>query len=71
MPLPAATRDRLVVGVAQLLRAGRHLGARAAGRLHGDLSSFGWALLTPLERLVGDIDAVSDPQRPASVAVAG
>ncbi|MGY2085539.1 MarR family winged helix-turn-helix transcriptional regulator [Blastococcus sp. SYSU DS0539] len=50
MPLSPATRDRLMVGVAQLIRAGRHLSSRAATQLHGDLPSFGWALLLPLER---------------------
>ena len=50
MPLAPHTRDRLMGSVAQLIRAGRHLGARAAARLHGDLPSFGWALLLPPEQ---------------------
>ncbi|MCF6744398.1 MarR family transcriptional regulator [Blastococcus sp. KM273128] len=50
MPLTPATRDRLMAGVAQLIRAGRHLSSRAATQLHGDLPSFGWSLLVPLER---------------------
>ena len=37
-------------GVSQLVRTGRHVSARAAGQLYGDLPSFGWALLVPLER---------------------
>ncbi|MGY2003336.1 MarR family winged helix-turn-helix transcriptional regulator [Blastococcus sp. SYSU DS1024] len=50
MPMHPATRDRLTAGVAQLIRAGRHLSSRAAVQLHGDLPSFGWPLLSPLER---------------------
>lgn len=50
MPLAPHTRDRLMGSVAQLIRAGRHLNMRAAAQLHGDLPSFGWALLLPLER---------------------
>jgi DNA-binding MarR family transcriptional regulator len=50
MPITPETRDRLTASIAQLVRAGRHLGARAATQLYGDLPSFGWALLVPLER---------------------
>lgn len=50
MPLSPATRERLMASVAQLIRAGRHLSSRAAAQLHGDLPSFGWPLLLPLER---------------------
>jgi DNA-binding MarR family transcriptional regulator len=50
MPTTRDTRDRLTTGLSQLLRAGRHLGVRAADVLYGDLPSFGWALLAPLER---------------------
>ena len=50
MPLTPATRDRLTAGIARLLRSGRHLSARAAESLHGELPSFGLALLLPLER---------------------
>jgi DNA-binding MarR family transcriptional regulator len=50
MPISPATRDRLTAGVAQLLRTGRHVSSRAAAQLYGDLPSFGWALLLPLER---------------------
>jgi DNA-binding MarR family transcriptional regulator len=50
MPITPETRDRLTAGVSQLVRTGRHLSARAAGQLYGDLPSYGWALLLPLER---------------------
>jgi len=50
MAISPATRDRLTASVAQLVRTGRHLSSRAATRLYGDLPSFGWALLLPLER---------------------
>jgi DNA-binding MarR family transcriptional regulator len=44
------TRDRLTASIAQLVRTGRHVSSRAAAQLYGDLPSFGWALLLPLER---------------------
>jgi DNA-binding MarR family transcriptional regulator len=44
------TRDRLTSAVSQLVRVGRHVSARAATQLYGDLPSFGWALLVPLAR---------------------
>ena len=50
MPMARETRDRLTSAVSQLVRIGRHVGARAAGQIYGDLPSFGWALLVPLER---------------------
>ena len=50
MPIRPETRDRLTAGVAQLVRTGRHVSSRAAAQLYGDLPSFGWALLLPLER---------------------
>ncbi|SFQ00631.1 DNA-binding transcriptional regulator, MarR family [Geodermatophilus dictyosporus] len=50
MPLTSATRDRLVAGVVQLLRTGRHVPSRAVESVHGGLPSFGWTLLVPLER---------------------
>src|SRR3954449_5095317 len=50
VPITPETRDRLTASVAQLVRTGRHVSARAAGQLYGDLRSFGWALLVPLER---------------------
>src|SRR5215217_9622071 len=50
MAISPATRDRLTSSVAQLVRTGRHVSTRAATQLYGDLPSFGWALLLPLER---------------------
>jgi DNA-binding MarR family transcriptional regulator len=50
MPISPETRDRLTAGVAQLIRTGRHVSTRVAARLYGELPSFGWALLLPLER---------------------
>jgi DNA-binding MarR family transcriptional regulator len=50
MPITPDTRDRLTAGVAQLVRTGRHVSAHAANQLYGDLPSFGWAMLVPLER---------------------
>ncbi|SCX45406.1 DNA-binding transcriptional regulator, MarR family [Klenkia marina] len=50
MQIAAHTADRLTSGLGQLVRAGRHLSQRAAHELYGDLPSFGWALLVPLER---------------------
>jgi DNA-binding MarR family transcriptional regulator len=50
MPTTRDTRDRLTTGLSRLLRTGRHLGVHAAEALYGDLPSYGWALLAPLER---------------------
>ncbi|SNS02050.1 transcriptional regulator, MarR family [Geodermatophilus saharensis] len=50
MPVTPATRDRLTAGIARLLRSGRHVSTRAADAVYGELPSFGWALLVPLER---------------------
>lgn len=50
MPITPETRDRLTTAVSQLVRTGRHVSARAADRLYGDLPSYGWSLLVPLER---------------------
>jgi DNA-binding MarR family transcriptional regulator len=50
MPVTPETRDRLTSSVAQLVRTGRHVSTRAATQLYGELPSFGWALLVPLER---------------------
>ncbi|WP_299952831.1 MarR family winged helix-turn-helix transcriptional regulator [uncultured Modestobacter sp.] len=44
------TSERMTAGVARLVRTARHLGTRVADHLYGDLPSFGWALLAPLER---------------------
>ncbi|WP_448626553.1 MarR family winged helix-turn-helix transcriptional regulator [Geodermatophilus sp. URMC 64] len=50
MPVTPATCERITAILSQLVRAGRHLSSRVAGQLYGDLPSFGWALLVPLER---------------------
>lgn len=50
MAISPETRDRLTSSVAQLVRTGRHVSSRAAAQLYGELPSFGWALLLPLER---------------------
>ena len=50
MPISSRTRDRLTSSIAQLVRTGRHVSTRAAAQLYGELPSFGWALLLPLER---------------------
>jgi DNA-binding MarR family transcriptional regulator len=42
--------DRLTSGLARVVRSGRYLSVRAAHSLYGDLPSFGWALLVPLEQ---------------------
>jgi DNA-binding MarR family transcriptional regulator len=44
------TSERLATGMARLVRTAKHLGHRVAADLHGDLPSFGWALLMPLEQ---------------------
>jgi DNA-binding MarR family transcriptional regulator len=48
--LTRETSERLTAGVAQLVRTAKHLGHRVAADLYGDLPSFGWALLLPLEQ---------------------
>jgi DNA-binding MarR family transcriptional regulator len=50
MPITPETRDRLTSSVTQLVRTGRHVSARAATQLYGELPSFGWAMLVPLAR---------------------
>ncbi|MCZ2838192.1 MarR family winged helix-turn-helix transcriptional regulator [Modestobacter sp. VKM Ac-2985] len=50
MQLTPETSERLTAGVARLVRTVKHLGPRAAADLYGDLPSFGWALLVPLEQ---------------------
>jgi DNA-binding MarR family transcriptional regulator len=50
MPTTPDTRIRLVTGLSALVRVGRHLSVRAADSLYGDLPSYGWALLLPLEQ---------------------
>ena len=50
MQLTRETSDRLTAGIARMVRTAKHLGSRVAADLYGDLPSFGWALLVPLER---------------------
>jgi DNA-binding MarR family transcriptional regulator len=48
--LTRETAEQLTAGVAHLVRTAKHLGHRVASDLYGDLPSFGWALLVPLEQ---------------------
>jgi DNA-binding MarR family transcriptional regulator len=48
--LTRETTERLTAGMARLARTAKHLGHRVAADLYGDLPSFGWALLMPLEQ---------------------
>jgi len=50
MPISPGTRDRLTASLAQLIRTGRHVSTRAATQLYGELPSYGWTLLLPLEQ---------------------
>jgi DNA-binding MarR family transcriptional regulator len=50
MPVTPDTCVRITTSLSRLVRAGRHISARAAAQIYGDLPSFGWALLVPLER---------------------
>lgn len=50
MAISPDTRDRLTASIAQLIRTGRHVSARAAAQLYGELPSYGWTLLLPLEQ---------------------
>src|SRR3954471_24607832 len=50
MPITSETVDELTSSISQLLRTGRHVSVRAAGHLYGELPTFGWGLLVPLER---------------------
>src|SRR3982751_541514 len=50
MPISPATCERITASLAALIRAGRRISARAATQINGELPSFGWALLVPLER---------------------
>ena len=50
MEITPETAQRLSAGVAHLVRTSKHLGSRVAADLYGDLPSFGWALLLPLEQ---------------------
>jgi DNA-binding MarR family transcriptional regulator len=48
--LTRETVGRLTAGTARLVRTVKQLGPRVATDLYGDLPSFGWALLVPLEQ---------------------
>jgi DNA-binding MarR family transcriptional regulator len=50
MPIGPEALDRVTSSIARLVRTGRHLSTRAAAQLYGELPSFGWALLLPLEQ---------------------
>src|SRR4051795_5982729 len=50
MPVSPAACERITSTLSQLIRTGRHISARAAAQIYGDLPSFGWTLLVPLER---------------------
>ena len=50
MSISPDTRDRLTASIAQLIRTGRHVSTRAAAQLYGELPSYGWTLLLPLEQ---------------------
>ena len=50
MSISPGTRDRLTASIAQLIRTGRHVSTRAATQLYGELPSYGWTLLLPLEQ---------------------
>ena len=50
MSISPGTRDRLTASIAQLIRTGRHVSTREATQLYGELPSFGWTLLLPLEQ---------------------
>jgi DNA-binding MarR family transcriptional regulator len=50
MPISPSTCERITSSLSRLVRAGRHISARAAAQIYGELPSFGWTLLVPLER---------------------
>ena len=50
MRITQGTVDRLTAELGHLLRVGRQLSHSASTDLYGDLPSFGWAVLGPLER---------------------
>src|SRR4051795_3994063 len=50
MPVSPAACERITSTLSRLIRTGRHISARAAAQIYGDLPSFGWTLLVPLER---------------------
>lgn len=50
MPVSPESCDRIAGSLSRLVRAGRHISARVAEQIYGELPSFGWSLLAPLER---------------------
>ena len=48
--LSRETSQRMTAALARLVRTVKHLSTRVAADLYGDLPSFGWALLLPLEQ---------------------
>nr|WP_249068557.1 MarR family transcriptional regulator [Modestobacter muralis] len=56
------TSEQLGAGLARLVRTAKQLGHRVATDLYGDLPSYGWALLVPLEQ--------DGPQRCSALASA-
>jgi DNA-binding MarR family transcriptional regulator len=50
MPITPETVDRLTAAISELVRTGRHVSGRAAAHIYGELPSYGWALLIPLQR---------------------
>jgi DNA-binding MarR family transcriptional regulator len=59
--LTRETSELLSAGLVRLVRTAKQLGHRVAADLYGDLPSFGWALLVPLEQ--------HGPQRCSALAV--
>ena len=60
--LTRETSERLSADLARLVRTAKRLGHRVAADLYGDLPSYGWALLAPLEQ--------HGPQRCSALAAA-
>ena len=50
MHLTRETSERLSSGLVRLVRTAKQLGHRVSADLYGDLPSYGWALLVPLEQ---------------------
>ncbi|QXG77549.1 MarR family transcriptional regulator [Modestobacter sp. L9-4] len=50
MHLTQETSERLSADLVRLVRTAKQLGHRVAADLYGDLPSYGWALLVPLEQ---------------------
>ena len=62
MHLTRDTSEQLGAGLVRLVRTAKQLGHRVAADLYGDLPSYGWALLVPLEQ--------GGPQRCSALASA-